>query len=1070
MGTILAGIRRYNPMITILAETHFGPNDAITWNRLSRRWMGLEYQSWHAVDKSGMFTGVTIMINQTHIQTRIETILVQRGRIIILKFTTSEPILGTTGTFLVAGVYLPHQTEPRKEALTKLIGVLQENPECRVILAGDFNVPLAKLGARLANHGWKVYGSDLWKPTEGDQNKVGILLLQKAKYWNIPVPRVGTFNNPRGLTYHPTAKLLTFAKKTDRISPRVINGKALLAATEEDLKRFQEVILGLIDERGNNTAPKDILSEAAKSWNFSTPTATKDKFNIDKYMWQTMKGIRKNPKIAEGVKGKSWNQFIDPRDMERYWKDLFFKEGRTIPPCCETKIGEELIPTAKELKGIVGRLQNGSSAGEDGIPYELYKVTKEISVEVLRQRYWTWITNSEPILSSRVVFLYKGKGETRDPGSYRPITLLNTDVKILTRWICRKIKKAYSTWISEEQQGFHSDGWIIRNVRLLVDSIGALGIPEVRARIPHSQAGIAIMLIDLAKAYDSVRWDYIAETMQELDPGDGILEYWVRRMYQPHNTEIMGSEIRLPVNQGVKQGDPLSPHIFNMVIQRMFNGIRNHPGVQSFWGTGGPLNVAYADDVAIYCSMPSLPYVFQELARWSQVSGVSTNCKKSFVLMFPGSASTAETDHLLHTMGDVIQMKNRIISEATQLGYNIREYGEESGKLAAGEYLGFPVHLNATEMVKALNGKVIKKVEDATRRASWLHEVANLTLPQRAAIYNQYVSSIPVYYTFGIYPSARILNALKRAANQIIWRGGKVHPGLGTTQRAVHEGGLGLIAAEVIAMSSVVCAAFLLHKEGGPKWPTHPLQLIRQAWDEMSESQKEVWEGMWWAPTAGAVTNYDNGRTHQRQWLTENQQWTEYIKNIEREELRKTMTENWKPPYPRVQSESSVGWKTWWKNDAPGRILNFGYKLRWNRVQGGPMAHVGKTDGYTCHLCRKPVGRDDCQHFAKNCRVMNQVVRTAEKEGYPIAECILTEWTQLFDSGEHKERCCILTWMLYIGWYGYHIATYKTSRNQVKKSWKQFTKTMDLQIRRGIQRKDKEILRWLDERDTFKKY
>ena len=65
-----------------------------------------------------------------------------------------------------------------------------------------------------------------------------------------------------------------------------------------------------------------------------------------------------------------------------------------------------------------------------------------------------------------IILLYKKK-DPRDVRNYRPITLLNTDYKILTKILGARMKKVIDTVISDEQTGFVPGRVITWNNHLL---------------------------------------------------------------------------------------------------------------------------------------------------------------------------------------------------------------------------------------------------------------------------------------------------------------------------------------------------------------------------------------------------------------------------------------------------------------------------------------------------------------------------------------------------------------------------------------------------------------------------
>ena len=55
----------------------------------------------------------------------------------------------------------------------------------------------------------------------------------------------------------------------------------------------------------------------------------------------------------------------------------------------------------------------------------------------------------------------------QNPRTYRPITLLNGDYKILTRILTRRMNEAVLQFVSPQQNGFVPGGFLPENIMLL---------------------------------------------------------------------------------------------------------------------------------------------------------------------------------------------------------------------------------------------------------------------------------------------------------------------------------------------------------------------------------------------------------------------------------------------------------------------------------------------------------------------------------------------------------------------------------------------------------------------------
>jgi len=110
------------------------------------------------------------------------------------------------------------------------------------------------------------------------------------------------------------------------------------------------------------------------------------------------------------------------------------------------------------------------------------------------------------------LILKKDKEET-DPASYRPISLLNSDLKIFTKILANRLNICIGKIIHPDQTGFIPGRFSFFNVRRLMNIL--------YTRF-DSKASVAILALDAEKAFDQIEWDYILAVIREFDMGDAF--------------------------------------------------------------------------------------------------------------------------------------------------------------------------------------------------------------------------------------------------------------------------------------------------------------------------------------------------------------------------------------------------------------------------------------------------------------------------------------------------------------------------------------------------------------------
>ena len=126
---------------------------------------------------------------------------------------------------------------------------------------------------------------------------------------------------------------------------------------------------------------------------------------------------------------------------------------------CKGKIHRE------ECISILDSFQNNKTQGSDGIPIEFYKRCWPLIEEPFISCVNVCFEKGE-LKSKAVITLIEKKGEDRlFQENWRPISLLNVDVKIMSKVIATKIKNVLPTIVHHNQTGFINDRYIGETVR-----------------------------------------------------------------------------------------------------------------------------------------------------------------------------------------------------------------------------------------------------------------------------------------------------------------------------------------------------------------------------------------------------------------------------------------------------------------------------------------------------------------------------------------------------------------------------------------------------------------------------
>lgn len=101
--------------------------------------------------------------------------------------------------------------------------------------------------------------------------------------------------------------------------------------------------------------------------------------------------------------------------------------------------------------------------------------------------------------------------------------------------------------------------------------------------------------LDVSKAFDTVLHTAIEKALLRTNTPKAVTNI-ILDMYQDASTTIMGTFAPVFIRRGVKQGDPLSPFLFNMVTDPLTSALETTPG----FNITANLNLsilAFADDI-----------------------------------------------------------------------------------------------------------------------------------------------------------------------------------------------------------------------------------------------------------------------------------------------------------------------------------------------------------------------------------------------------------------------------------------------------------------------------------------
>lgn len=299
--------------------------------------------------------------------------------------------------------------------------------------------------------------------------------------------------------------------------------------------------------------------------------------------------------------------------------------ARSSPAVDKTSLWDPI--TSREVERIF--VKTGTAPGLDGIePRAWNAVPTPLRVLLFNLLLLAGEAPSS-ITTTRTIFLEKGKMPDRPtPADYRPLSIGSVVLRHFHKILAKRLTAL--DIIDQRQRGFRPVDGVCENVTVLS---AVLDDARKRCRTLH------LACVDLSKAFDTVSHKAIHRTLEEVGLPLAFREY-VQAVYKDAKTVFqptVGNEVSMiQLGRGVRQGDPLSPLLFNLVVDRALGVLSEDVGYRIGSRTINALG--YADDIVLLSSTRAgLQENLNRLNDTFLQSGLSINATKTGVLSLVAS-------------------------------------------------------------------------------------------------------------------------------------------------------------------------------------------------------------------------------------------------------------------------------------------------------------------------------------------------------------------------------------------------------------------------------------------------
>lgn len=331
------------------------------------------------------------------------------------------------------------------------------------------------------------------------------------------------------------------------------------------------------------------------------------------------------------------------KEVKSFYEELFKSEGgdeekrNILLQQITRKVGEEEKKICEreieteEIIHAINQLRVRKSPGVDGIGSEFYKVFKE-KVSVILNEIFEEVFKKERV-SPRMglglmKIIYKKKGDKTELKNFRPITMLNTDFKILAKVLANRLKNVMPN-IIETNQAY---GVKARDIADVTSSIR-----DIVGYIKEKGKTAYVISMDFEKAFDRVEHGFLFAVLKEFGFGNNFIK-WISVLYRDIFTKVKCNGFLtqpFKVLRSIRQGCPLSAQLYSLVAEPLgllINREKRINGIQMEEGEELKKIFQYADDTTIVVeNVESVKRVMEKTKLYCEGSGAKINEKKKCI-------------------------------------------------------------------------------------------------------------------------------------------------------------------------------------------------------------------------------------------------------------------------------------------------------------------------------------------------------------------------------------------------------------------------------------------------------
>ncbi|KAL2246928.1 UNVERIFIED_CONTAM: hypothetical protein Sindi_2545100 [Sesamum indicum] len=426
-----------------------------------------------------------------------------------------------------------------------------------------------------------------------------------------------------------------------------------------------------------------------------------------------------------------------------------------------------LLPlSADDVKQAMFDIADDKAPGPDGYSSRFFKAAWPVVGEEVTRAVLDFFSTGKLLkqVNSTILALIPKVHTPMSVNDFRPISCCNVLYKIIAKLLVQKISVLLDKIVSPCQTAFIPGRSIGDNIMLAQELFSRYN----QMRLPPRCA----LKVDIRKAYDTVEWDILLAVLQ-LFGFPPTFTRWIEEC-------VTTTSFSIGLNgkphgffagaRGLRQGDPLSPYLFVLVMEALHLGflqrIEQDMQFTYHWKceSSKVFQMGFADDLLLLCKadLDSIR-VFKEGLDWfAELSGLRLNVQKSHLII------SRSAQNVKDQMLDIL--------------------GFQEGHLPM-RYLGLP--LISSRLTISDCQPLISKID--ARINGW--EGISLSYAGRVQIIKSVLSALSLYWASAFILPKKVISEIEKRLRTFLWKGttssGYAKVAWKDVCRPMDEGGLG---------------------------------------------------------------------------------------------------------------------------------------------------------------------------------------------------------------------------------------------------------------------------------------